>query len=481
MPTDPANKSRTFPGGSMPATARQKTTKPRKPAARKKPVKPRKKAAKPKQTKLRIPGQFKPDRPIADGPFGPWAEAVLRQSDHITRQRLEATPDDLKLVSRLAYQRDKLGDDLAELLLSDRSVGRQFEQGLVQGIDSLDKPPAALVAFLEYYENIPDWAYLPELKEFLASSTRVGATAARYAMPDFALDGLAMATGFFVGANYPAVGQALVATGSVAAGTSRMQQTMNYVEDLVDIRGFLPFGKAIQSSAKVRLAHAFARRQIEKSGLWDKDYYGEIISEFDNMIFMSGLTLVPDLPAYARLSDRSKQAMKLQTKGMQYLLGAPRELVEMPIEENQRFFAMVVSHLDDSPHTARQVVKAFRENDYFRPTDTVQGQVSRELSFLTANMITRIGWGNAMADSIGLERRFMGLDLAAIADRINHPPDIVRILAPLASEIGKRIEDRARRVVQRSRVVRQVAKRLAPRALPAADEKLLYRGSYGAF
>lgn len=376
------------------------------------------------ESTLRIPAQFKPERAVKDGPFAYWVTRMIEHT-HLTLEDLEPTEADLKLISKLAYQRDEVGDRLAALIMRDRKVYPQLDQALEQGLASLQNPAPELVEFMEHYEQQPDWSYLQELREFIETSKGDGVSVAKKAAPRFFLDGFAMAGGFFVGANYPAVGHSIVSTGSVASGSMRMKQTMRYVEDMMDVKEFELQGKALQSNAKVRLAHAFARIQIERSGLWDNDYYGEIISEFDDMIFLSGLTFLSVFASQVGIGSRGKKALEIQIKAMQYLLGAPREIVTMSLEENMRFFTMVVAHLDDSPQSARQVVKSFHENEYFRPTDTFKGKVERELSFLLANLFCRTFWGNEMADDIGLDTSYWGIPISKFSAFVSNPPKSV--------------------------------------------------------
>lgn len=320
---------------------------------------------------------------------------------------------------------------------------------------------------------------MPDLKKFQANEKtplKSRNNNNKKPFPIFLLDGVAMAAGFFVGANYPAVGQSIVATGSVASGSSRMKQTMQYVDDMVNVNDFEQFGKAVQSNAKVRLAHAIARKQIERSGLWDREYYGEIISDFDTMIFLSGITLQKDLLKDAELSERAIESMRIQAKAMQYLLGAPKEIVTMQLQDNKRFFVIVVAHLDDSPETARKVVQAFRDNEYFRPTKTLKEKLSREMAFLTANLVTRVSWGNVMADSIGLDKKMFGLPLESIANVMSEPPQALMKLIPMLIGFNKKL-NKLRKAIPNFRSRDESAYQEKSPEVSLSP----YKGSYGVF
>lgn len=102
-------------------------------------------------------------------------------------------------------------------------LGGQLNKGLEQGLGSLEDPPEVLREFLAYYEDLPEWSYKKELEDYLSNEPE--SSVAKPPLVTFLGDGYAMAVGFFVGANYPAVGQSLVATGSVARGASRMVES----------------------------------------------------------------------------------------------------------------------------------------------------------------------------------------------------------------------------------------------------------------
>lgn len=426
---------------------------------------------------LRIPQQFKPKRAIENGPFAHWVNRMIKRTD-LTMQDLEPTAADLELISKLAYQRDKVGDRLAALIMRDRKVYQQLDQALEQGLESLNDPAPELVEFVRHYEELPEWSYLNDLREFIASSKGEGVSVAKKSAPRFFLDGFAMAGGFFIGANYPAVGHSIVSTGSVASGSMRMKQTMQYVDDMMDVKEFELHGKALRSNAKVRLAHAFARIQIERSGLWDEDYYGEIISEFDNMIFLSGLTFLSVFAGQFGIGDRGKKALEIQIKAMQYLLGAPKEIVTMSLEENMRFFTMVVAHLDDSPRSARQVVRSFHDNEYFRPTDTLKGRIERELSFLLANLFCRTFWGNGMADEIGLEDSYRGIPLSKLCDFVANPPASIEKATQVLMQSGVKLSKflRGNPNAGKARGETPVATKQA-----ADDQGQTYKGSFNQY
>lgn len=414
---------------------------------------------------IRLPKQFKPDRGIFDGPFGPWVRNALANSRDVTADMLVPTEADLRLISKLAYNIDELGTRMAEAIMKKGPLGGQLNKGLEQGLDSLQDPPEVLAEFLRYYENIPDWSYKGEFDDFLA--TEPTHSLSKPVPITFLADGYAMAVGFFVGANYPAVGRSLVATGSVGRGASRMVESLKWVDATRDLNNFFPNGPAIITSAKVRVAHGFARKMIERSGKWDKDYLGEIISDFDNMIFLAGLTLAED--TIPNLSKSQLRALRLLNKAIHYLLGAPKDLVTMTPQESKRFFMMVIAHLDDSPETARQVVKNFQENEYFRPTNTWSQKLSREGAFITANLLTRLNWGNEMADNIGLQRKMYGLPMNSIAAFISDPPAAVKYVQPVAKKAFGYAIDIASKLSKAKSAV-------------SGDKKMeTYSGSYGAF
>lgn len=419
--------------------------------------------------KLRVPKQFKPDRSIYDGPFQYWTRSMMR--DHpqkFNETSLTPTAKDLELISRMAYESDELADNLAAAILSSKGLAKLFEKGLKEGLASLENPPPELSAFLEYYEQVPEWAYFPNLmgEEAWRKANEEQEGLGQIQLPNFLLDGLGMSQGFFIGANYPAVGRSIVGTGSIAKGAGRMEQTMKWGDDLFGgVKAFEQGGSAVRSSAKVRLAHAFARIQATRNTEWDENYYGLPISDFDNMVFFGGIFTLVDIMSGA-LKEEHVAFGRAAVTSIQYLLGAPEFLVRMPLEEKSRFFVMVIAHLDDSPETAREVVKNFYSDEaYFRGSKTIKEKVSKELTFFLANLNTRFVYGNEMADNVGLSQYHRGI----------HVPTVSKGAKWLLSKLKRKHLTWA--FIQGKKVVD-----LLPKKTFTPDvSKTVYRGSFGAF
>jgi hypothetical protein len=395
----------------------------------------------------RIPGQFNPRRSIEDGPFATYVRTTQRAVPALRTMDLEPNDEDLKLVSALAYETDALADALALAIRHEPPLAAQLEKGLAEGIATLTDPPDVLVKYLDYYENIPAWADYgslaaraigPDWQDF--EDARVPLT--RIPTVRVFLDAVALASGFYVGANYPAVGQSLLATGAVEKGNSRIVQTARWAEETFETPGSLArFGVGIQSSAKVRLAHAFARQQIAEWGRWDEDYYGKPISAFDNMVFLSALLLLPDIvtASGAPVDPRWIELRRVQTRTVQYLLGAPQRLVTMPDDQMKRFFVVVVGHLEQSPDTARAVTHAIRHSPHFRPVASLRDRIQKTMTLLVANMFVRQTWGNTMANAIGLETRWMGVPMRWLSRMFfRWIPRMLRPFIGLAARMGRR-------------------------------------------
>lgn len=422
--------------------------------------------AKTKTHKYRIPAQFKAERAIEDGAFFPWVSLAMKWVPSLTKKDLEPTDADLKLISTLAYQSDDLGNALADEILKNGLVANQLEQGLVKGWERLENPSPVLVEYLKYYEALPAYLGSIGLSDELNIVNKKGEVGN---VPHVIGDGVAMSVGFFVGANYPAVGKSIVSTGSVASGSTRMIQTLKFVEDVYQPHAFELYGVGVQACAKVRLAHAFARKQIARKNDWDENYYGVPISEFDNMIFLSGIFMSVVLRGQAR-----SKVIEAKVRGMQYGLGAPKALLDLSTMETFRFFNMCLAHLDDSPETARQVVSNFHDNEYFRETNTLQGKLNREISLQLANLTSRVLYGNTMADDIGLGRWYRGVYLPWLANYL-------RQLSIISVKRGGSLI----KVAMRARsILKKISRK--PRiefAVKSSKENLVagYTGSYGAF
>lgn len=420
---------------------------------------------------LRIPGQFKPRRTLEEAPFRFWVKWMLSLVPGLKAEDLIPTRADLELISELAYSVDELGNALAAEIVKNPKIARQLEKGLAEGIASIENPSPVLVEFLEYYENFPDF------REPCAEGAKPRREQSLNDVPEslaFLGEGVGLSVGFFVGANYPAVGRSIVSTGSVASGPSRMIQTMKFGFDIGAPGAFRKFGPGIQTCAKVRLAHAFARMQIARGKLeWDENYYGKIISEFDNMIFLSGMFAM----SYA---FGSQVGMDNNTifRATQYGLNAPRALMDFEPRQMLRFFVMVLAHLDDSPESARQVVHSFLTNKHYKPVKTRRQRLEKELTFLTANLYTRFSYGNRMADEIGLARTHRGVPLAPLAVAANWAAP--RMMPLFASPVAGAAASSAARL-SAPLIKRAMRKKPSAKAKKPQTNFGGYTGSFGAF
>ncbi len=423
-----------------------------------------------------LPRQFKPERPIEDGPFYPWVKLAMRWFPDLKRSDLDPNEADLELISRLAYQNDELANQLAAEIMKNGLLANELEKGLSKGLASLENPPQILADYLAYYEALPEFLERYQTKnkknKNQKSKQNQSSTMAINDVPVVLGDAVAMSVGFFVGANYPAVGKSIVSTGSVASGSNRMVQTLNFVGDVYGATAFELFGSGIQACAKVRLAHAFARMQIERKGDWDTSYYGLPISEFDNMIFLSGV-----FASVVLRSGGDASLIESRVRGIQYGLGAPKELLELNAAETFRFFNMCLAHLDDSPETAREVVKNFYENEYFRPTDTLKGKINRELSLELANLLSRVLFGNKMADDIGLGRWYRNIYLPWVAISLR----AVSTVGVRRMELILKIYMLAYKILKKASVTKPVKANRVSTKRKQKDKKSSYIGSFGVF
>ncbi len=438
------------------------------------PPKPPTRKHSPSSGGLRLPGQFKPERTLDEAPFRHWVRWMLSLVPSLSEEDLIPTPKDLEMISKLAYSVDDLGNKLAAEIVKNPNVARQLEKGLAEGIESLEAPSPVLAEFLQYYENIPDFRG-PETGKKAKSSAAVDLFDTPWFL-EFIGEGIGLSIGFFVGANYPAVGRSIVSTGSVARGPSRMIQTLKFGYDIGKPGAFRKFGPGVQACAKVRLAHAFARMQIARGKYeWDEDYYGLPISEFDNMIFLSGMFAMSNVFGGALKIDNSAIF-----RSTQYGLAAPKPLMEFSPQEMLRFFVMVLAHLDDSPETAREVVHAFYNNRHYKPERTIQDKLIKELTFLVANFYTRFSYGNTMADDIGLDRHPWGLPLPQAAAVLNAAaPAVLRLFE--APQFKQVLSPMARLSAPMGRMMKYIPRSQEREQTGGRSKRGGYTGSFGAF
>ncbi|MEU5407350.1 oxygenase MpaB family protein [Nocardia asteroides] len=253
----------------------------------------------------------------------PDAESAIRAELAALRPRLLADRDRVAMIEAYTMLGDLVADAYAALMpeYGFRRLVEMLDQACAGGIDSVENPPAELVAFLADMERVPGWLD----RDLVEKGARIERNMVAHLMP-FVIRGAFVGT--FLNA-YAALPMAI--TGSLGTETAgrRMKETASFFA-CTTLPGALDrHGVGFKAAAKVRLMHSMVRFNILRRD-WDSAVYGIPIPQSDQM----PAGLIPTLLLALRVLEQGRdhftpdeQAQVEFARYRCHLLGLPEDLL----------------------------------------------------------------------------------------------------------------------------------------------------------
>ena len=185
-------------------------------------------------------------------------------------------PDDPRLVllERATVDADPLADALVEgMERAPRGLGRRMlEQAIEHGIASVEAPLPALVALFDQLDQQPDWLDRELAAEGAAAMLRQGPEGL------CALSAVALMGGYLSSnATKP-----LARTGALLeAAPRRLAETTQFVWSVASSAGMGRDSAGFKACVRVRVMHAFVRRQLRQDPAWQHERWGMPINQRD--------------------------------------------------------------------------------------------------------------------------------------------------------------------------------------------------------
>ncbi|MGH8494432.1 MAG: oxygenase MpaB family protein [Moraxellaceae bacterium] len=210
----------------------------------------------------------------------PWAFARLQWmpawlGKRIFGKPLAPTHSEWLAVQQALGQGDPAMDKVVAWMFagSARDNKALFEQALMQGLDSMESPPAPLREFFSHIDTPPAWLK-PELLEEGAHAAQLGGMVAFYVLRDLALMG-----GYVY---FNSMNQTLAPAGALHQDTSlRLGETGKWLQDVTEPGGLSRFNPGFTTTIRVRLVHALIRRQLQSRPEWNTAKWGAPINQVD--------------------------------------------------------------------------------------------------------------------------------------------------------------------------------------------------------
>ncbi len=210
----------------------------------------------------------------------PWRIARLQWLPAWLGRRIFGKPlapssGEWRAVQQALWQGDPAMDKVVAWMFegSARDNKMLFEQALMQGISSMENPPAPLREFFSHIDTAPAWLK-PELLEEGAHAAQLGGMVAFYVLRDMALMG-----GYVY---FNSMNQTLEPAGALYKDTSlRLGETGKWLQDVTEPGGLARFSAGFTTTIRVRLVHALIRRQLQSRPQWNSAKWGIPINQMD--------------------------------------------------------------------------------------------------------------------------------------------------------------------------------------------------------
>ncbi|WP_238419751.1 oxygenase MpaB family protein [Gordonia sp. 'Campus'] len=220
-----------------------------------------------------------------------------------------------------------LGGDAARALL---------DKALTDGLDSIPDPPAALVELFEEFETVPDWVDPALIAEGEAIWRRWGT-------------GLFSVAGGITLEMYTesAVAKPLSLAGGYAGDNAlrRFLETARFWIDVSQPDALLTPGSDGRATAmRVRVMHVWVRRTVAEHPEWDRQRWGDPISQSYQLLTLLGGSVVPAMALWltgVQTTPREIRVLLHYQRYLGHLLGVRTQWYPETIADSLRLLAFV--------------------------------------------------------------------------------------------------------------------------------------------
>jgi hypothetical protein len=270
-----------------------------------------------------------------------------------------------------------------------------FERALTEGIGNVPDAPEPLREFFIRIETVPDWVDRDKLRKGQRALLRGGS------------DGMSIARDVSLLGGYQFAGfnKTLLRTGALEKGSNqRFAETMQWAMDVISDGGLDPLGIGYRSTVRVRLIHAFVRRQVSAMPDWRADEWGVPVNQTDMAATLVGALVAPPvaslgmgiLPAPGELD-----AIAHVTRYVGWLIGVEDEWLPRSFRDSVRVLYHTSTALANPDETTRQLSVPMAEDPllwHYRG----MGRLRRRLAWAQHLSITSAFLGPGAMRTLGL-------------------------------------------------------------------------------
>lgn len=290
-----------------------------------------------------------------------------------------------------------LGDDAAYrvmLEIKDRSLKqtnwRTFDQALEHGIDSLDDPSPAMVAFFEELDTVPEWVDHDQLYRGAVAFWRAGPLA------PMVLAWNSIGVGFSM---YSSTRPVLFSGRLKAADQvgTRLTESFRYIVAAYTPGGMGRYEPGFRLTVKVRMIHAAVRYALSRSEDWNWEEWGVPINNLDSMNTQTSQFGVGFVDAIqdtgVKFTAQEEEDILALSRYVGRIIGVVPELLHTSVEDarfKSKFHKLIEQPADD---LCREVIHAIMRFSVEHPPGDVELLPGPVAKFMTTERRLKLAFG----------------------------------------------------------------------------------------
>ncbi|WP_168701040.1 oxygenase MpaB family protein [Gordonia paraffinivorans] len=284
--------------------------------------------------------------------------AVRAAARKITGKDLFPEPEHLRTFAEDMFRTDPVAERFVDEVygsLGPEAARALLDKALTDGLDSIENPPPALVELFREFETVPDWVD-PQL---IAEGEEIWRRWGTFLFSVAGGETLEMYT-------EAAVAKPLSLAGGYAGDNAlrRFLETARFWIDVSQPGALLTPGSEGRATAmRVRVMHVWVRRTVAGHPEWDRQRWGEPISQSYQLLTLLGGSIVPALALWltgVQTTPREIRVLFHYQKYLGYLLGVRTQWYPETIGDSLRLLTFVMStRSQDAGDDGKELIESF--------------------------------------------------------------------------------------------------------------------------
>ncbi len=362
----------------------------------------------------------------------------------LAKDDLRPTPAQRARFRSFASAGDPLADAVVDLFKGPgaAAVKAMVDQGLAQGVDSLDDPPAPLERFLRAVESTPYWVDHSLIDE---GARAIGRTGFLGVLP---LGDVALMGGYLASR----ATKTLLGTGNLdALAPRRLAETGAWWGSITTPGALRLGGEGYSQAVRVRLVHAHVRAAMMRRDDWDYESWDHPVNQVQTagtLLLFSHIYLLAIRFLGVRYTPREEEAILHLWRYVGWLMGVDDELLPATRTDAWRLMWLLADTEflpdDDSKRLASALVRARREMSPL-PRRIPGTGVAIDLLAQTNAGYSRLALGNRNGDLLGLPPARIGRAAVLAFGTFNFAAETLRRMIPGATSVQTFVGLRSRK------------------------------------